>query len=272
MYIMHFCTLFFLLFLLKATLSYERKEADICVWLSGAAYCDIDRYKTMKLAGPATDFTVVSTLYDKKTDLQGYVGLLNNMIYVVFRGTSSIRNWVDDIDVVKTPYPDCNCNVHAGFYKSTENVINQTLISIIHIQSKYSANNVIITGHSYGASCAQLISLELLKHNIKSTVYNFGQPRIGDVAFSDFANKKLEGNLFRFVHNRDIVPHVPIYHYKHSCREIFENDDNSLTVCSSINCEDPLCSMQYSLSETNVDDHHLYLGHKLDCDASTISN
>ena len=268
---MHFITIFFLLFVMKITMAYEHNVADISVWLSGAAYCDIDKYETMKLAGPATHFTVTNTLHDKKTDLQGYVGFLDNIIYVVFRGSASVLNWIDDSKVIKMPYPYCNCSVHSGFYTSSINIIGQTLASVLQLTAKYPTSNIIVTGHSYGASCAQLISLELLQNNITSSVYNFGQPRIGDDAFSDFANKNLDGNLFRFVHNRDMVPHTPMYNYKHSCLEIFENENNSIIICSNTNCEDPSCSMQYSLTQTNTHDHSFYLGHELDCSTSVSS-
>lgn len=33
--------------------------------------------------------------------------------------SSSIRNWIANIDTVKTTYPGCaGCEVHKGFYKS----------------------------------------------------------------------------------------------------------------------------------------------------------
>ena len=64
------------------------------VWLSGAAYCGKDNYKTMSIGGYATGFVYKDTLYDVKTDIQGYIGTLTNKksIYVVLRGSSSIMN------------------------------------------------------------------------------------------------------------------------------------------------------------------------------------
>jgi hypothetical protein len=110
--------------------------------------------------------------------------------------------------------------------------------------------------------------MELYKsgyHNVQ--VYNFGQPRIGDSSYASFVSTTLGGKLFRFVHNRDIVPHVPEVNYHHSCTEVFENVNGDLKTCSL--CEDPSCSQQYSLVQTNADDHEYYLGYQVDCDECT---
>ena len=73
------------------------------------------------LSGPATSFIVETILYDPKTDLQGYTGILKSTktIYVVFRGSSSKLNWMADFEVTKREYdtyPECDCKVHHGFY------------------------------------------------------------------------------------------------------------------------------------------------------------
>ena len=55
----------------------------------------------MTLAGPASGFTYQNTLYDIKTDIQGYIGYLKSQktIYVSIRGSSSTLNWLDDAEV-----------------------------------------------------------------------------------------------------------------------------------------------------------------------------
>ena len=84
----------------------ELNQLNMGVWLSGAAYCGKEQYKTMKITGPAKGFVYKDTLYDEKTDLQGYVGTLSSTktIYVVFRGSSSTMNWLDDFEVKLVPY------------------------------------------------------------------------------------------------------------------------------------------------------------------------
>ena len=246
------------------------------VWLSGAAYCGKDNYKSMVLDGKATGFVYKDTLYDEKTDLQGYIGTLasSQTIYVVLRGSSSIMNWLDDFEVKFVSYesyPNCNCSVHNGFYRSALGVKNKTIEIVKFLKNIYPNYSVVITGHSYGASCGQLLAMELEKEGILTKIYNYGQPRVGDSKYATFVNSVIKEN-WRTTHNQDSVPHVPPmegFGYFHSCREIFEDKQGSLKECSNINCEDPTCADQFSLIHTNSTDHLYYLGHRVSCEEST---
>ena len=59
-------------------MAYDEKQLNIGVWLSGASYCGKDNYKSMILGGPADGFVYKDTIYDVKTDLQGYIGILSS--------------------------------------------------------------------------------------------------------------------------------------------------------------------------------------------------
>ena len=269
--------------ILSLGLSYNLSIANTSVWLSAATYCGKENYKTMQLSGPATNFIVEDILYDKKSDVQGFIGVLpdTKSIYVAFRGSSSTLNWIDDFRVLKEPYatfPECNCEVHTGFYNTALYLKNDTINSVTKLHDKYNYNTVIVTGHSLGAGVCQLIIMELYAANLHKILnldiqmYNFGQPRVGDKRYAFFANEIVNSNFWRFTHNRDIVPHVPFIEkmdYYHSCGEIFEDQNGTLIVCSNIECEDPKCADQYSIIETNGEDHDIYLGHIMSCESST---
>jgi len=268
---------FVILSLLNFGLCYDIVQLTNGVWLSGAAYCGKDLYKTMKLSGNVTDLVYKNTLYDPKTDIQGFVGIVpsSKSINVVLRGSSSKMNWLDDFEVKLVKYdtfPECNCKVHNGFYKSALAIRNET-VNYVRAQIKLNPTyKVYVNGHSYGASVAELLAMELVKEDINSHVYNYGQPRVGDKTFATFANSKLH-NYWRTTHNKDMVPHVPPtdgLNYYHSCGEIFEDVNGILHTCSSINCEDPKCADQYPLYKTNTNDHLYYLGHRVNCEESTL--
>ena len=263
--------IFILMFLLSFINSYEDKQAYTTLYLSGASYCGKDNYETMVLNGPATGFVYKDTLYDVKTDLQGYIGYIPSMksIYVVIRGSSSLLNWIDDLEIKLVDYvswPTCNCHVHYGFYRSAESVANKTVRSVFMLKKKFPDYSVIMTGHSYGAATTQLLGMELERFGIDVQIYNYGQPRVGDANYAGFVNTVIE-DYWRFTHDKDIVPHLPPIGlgYMHSCREVFESEDGILKICSEADCEDELCSNQYSISQTNRDDHSYYLGYYLDC-------
>jgi hypothetical protein len=271
--------LFFTLFFLQVNRSacqWQGIQANISVWLSAAAYCEKSQYPTMKLAGAAAGFELSHVLYNRTSDLQGFVGVLHEYktIYTVFRGTHSVRNWIKDIEIRQTVYsslPECGgAIVHSGFYDSALGITQQTHTAIGELHKKYGYNRVIITGHSYGAAISILMGMELITNaELDISVYNFGQPRVGDINFTKCVNYLFDDNAFRVIHDRDIVPHLPTeIHYTHSCREIFEMHDGALSFCSENECEDSKCASQYSMKETTIEDHYVYLGHEMTCETS----
>ena len=142
----------FLMVLLSPFLvnGYNEDQAYTSVYLSGAAYCGKDRYDTMQLAGPASGFVYKETLYDVKTDIQGYIGYLTSKktIYVVLRGSSSLLNWLDDIEirlVDYTTWPSCACKVHNGFYRSVKGITNKTIDVVSLLKKKFPTYSVIMT-------------------------------------------------------------------------------------------------------------------------------
>ena len=271
--------LFFLLssftFFYGTSTTLDYTQLSTAVWLSGAAYCGKEQYATMQVGGPATGFAYKDVLYDVTTDLQGYIGVLSSTktIYVVIRGSSSKLNWLDDFEVRLVQYPACDgCNVHRGFYRSALGVSNHTIYTIRTLQKYYPTYSVLVTGHSYGASCGQLLAMELERNGIHTKVYDFGQPRVGDKHYANFVNTVIT-EYYRTTHNKDTVPHVPpinVFGYYHSCREVFEDETGNLTECSESNCEDTKCANQYKLKNTNTDDHLYYLGHRMSCEESAI--
>ena len=109
----------------KATWDYS--QALISHELALTAYCGMAEYQTHTFVGAAEGFVVTKVIYDKSNDVEGYVGYLpsDSSIYVVFRGTESLDNWLVDFDSFKTKFdewPECNCEVHAGFYKAVKSV------------------------------------------------------------------------------------------------------------------------------------------------------
>jgi hypothetical protein len=268
----------FLLIVKFVSSMYNINIATQSVYLSGASYCDKSQYSSM-IIDKIPDFTYVTTLYDLKTDLQGLIGYSssNKIIYVSFRGSSSALNWMDDFEVKLVPYisyNECfNCKIHNGFYRSALSVTNKTIDTLKILQKRFPLYTILLTGHSYGASISQILAMEIFRFGFtKSLVYNFGQPRIGNPLYANFVNTILT-NYWRFTHFKDIVPHLPPqmgFDYLHSCREVFETEKHELQVCSEYNCEDPECSDQLHLYETNTEDHLYYLDHRVSCEESTL--
>lgn len=260
--------------LIKAHSAWNQTQAEISLWLSAAADCGWDKIQAHKFKGPTTGFVVTEVLHNPKKDTQGYVGYLpsDSSIYVTFRGSESINNWISNLDAFKTSYtswPECNCEVHKGFYQAEQSIFPTVLNAVKSLKTKFPNYKIKLTGHSLGAALTQLTSMDLVKHGYAvSGVVNFGQPRTGDKAYAQFANSKVD--TWRVVHDRDTVPHLPLatgMDYHHVCREQFEDKNHNLKSCDS-SCEDPTCADQYTKpTEWNGDDHLVYLGMSVSCGA-----
>lgn len=188
----------------------------------------------------------------------------NDSIYVVFRGSISILNWMTDLTTTKTAYttfPECNCQVHDGFFKAEQKVIGGVINEIHRLKTLHPTARVVSTGHSLGAALSQLTAMDLAKAGFNPTLINFGQPRTGDHAYSTFAKTKLP-IAWRLVHYKDPVPHVPTdvgLDFWQTCTEIYEDDKGNLKQCDS-SCEDPNCGDQWASWQLRDSDHAYYLG------------
>lgn len=251
---------------------FDLQQANISLWLSAATYCGKDNYQSHTFLGPTTGFVVTDVISPFLSDVEGYVGYLpsDSSIYVAFRGTEDVRNWIVDFRTLKTDYtsfPECQCQVHKGFYQAEQKLIGSVIKAVKTQHLLFPSYNVKVTGHSLGAAIAQLAAMDLVKEGYAVSIYTFGQPRVGTKEFSSFANSKLE--TWRVVHDADTVPHVPFekgMDYYHTCTEEFEDKNGNLRTCDS-SCEDPTCADQYEFSQTSTKDHTVYLGLPVYCES-----
>jgi hypothetical protein len=125
-----------------------------------------------------------------------------------------------------------------------------------HPDSKF-----VITGHSLGAALAEVCALELVKKYGMSKigeVHNFGCPRIGNEALAQFTHLKLP-TIFRVVHHRDIVPHLPPtdFGFHHNPYEVLYTEKmDSYKVCDESG-EDKTCSDRF-FPDYSFSDHGEY--------------
>lgn len=126
---------------------------------------------------------------------------------------------------------------------------------------------VLITGHSLGGALATLCFLDLRVFLGENTVsfaplYLYGSPRVGNAAFATYSASH-GVPIFRVVHHRDPVPHLPFksWGYTHPPREVFfDSPQTSFVVCDESG-EDPACSDQFWVmtNMAHVRDHLVYL-------------
>jgi hypothetical protein len=253
-----------MLLLVLALLSFTSSALDwqmVNVTLNHAqnTYCDPATYQSRAYKGTLAGHTI----NDSIKDTHGYIGYHQGQkaIYVSFRGSDSIQNWISNINAILTTYPapGCsNCEVHKGFYQAEQSCFPDVLNHVKTLKSTYPDYQVVVTGHSLGAALATLVSVDLINVGISPVrMFNYGSPRVGDTNFANYVNSVIKDRN-RITHHKDLVPHSPMHErFTHHSGEWYEpSDDVVLNACSGN--EDSNCSYQWHI--TSVSDHLYYLG------------
>jgi len=147
---------------------YSDTEARTSLQLAQDAYCGKDAYMTHTYEGYAAGFIPTHVIYHWSDDTQGFIGYLpsNNSIYVSFRGSEDIRNWLTNLSIDKKNYksfPECNCDVHSGFYDAEQAIIGDVLAEVARLKGIHQTAAIKVTGHSLGAAMAILTGMDLKK-------------------------------------------------------------------------------------------------------------
>ncbi|KRX07857.1 hypothetical protein PPERSA_10141 [Pseudocohnilembus persalinus] len=220
----------------------------------------------------------ITVIDNKKHDSQMFMGYdkTKDQIVAAFRGSSNIRNWFDNLKFFKTKYPSCSgCEVHIGFYEAWNAIQVQVHNTYLSLRKSYPTAKFAITGHSLGATQAQLCALYFSEIGVKvDLLYHFGSPRVGNEKFAVYAVSKLPQNNL-VTHHRDPVPHVPKENmgYRRINTEVFYKGKgaNEYIFCAEApGVEAPHCSNKYWL-DIDISNHLHYLGHSTGCDDLTSS-
>lgn len=248
---------------------YDWRAANASVSLSALSYCGNETILSGNYSESiyVDDFIPTNIIYNKYYDVNGFIGISKNerAIYVVFRGSETITNWLDDFETLMTTYPLCpQCSVHAGFYYSSLSVKDDVVHWTQALQKDNPTFDVVVAGHSLGGALATLTAVNLIINDITNVRhFSFGSPRVGNTAAAIFISSLLP-EIYRTTHYKDIVPHNPFtnFGYKHVSGEWYENDQGKLSQCMGY--EDVHCADQWTLEE-DIADHMKYLGRSMWC-------
>lgn len=259
--IRHITVLFLAVTAYVSASTFDWTKANLTLNHAQNSYCDPASYTTRENKNVLAGFVTTYAIYDSDHDTNGYVGYHEGQqtIYVSFRGSESIQNWLDNLDAILTDYPKGDdCEVHKGFYSAEQSCFPDVLAEVQNLKGKYPSYGVMVTGHSLGAALATFTALDLLDSGISNVeMWNYGSPRVGNTNFANYVNTVLP-NRARITHHKDMVPHVPMHErFTHYANEWYQPDDN-LNVNECFGNEDKDCSYQWHA--TSISDHLYYLG------------
>lgn len=156
-------------------------------------------------------------LFSRVTDTQAFIFRKQQHIVLVFRGSQQAADWgtnfkfrMKQFAITGTAQASAipTGEVHRGFQDAWQSVEKRV---VYQLDKWWTPDTQLwITGHSLGGALAALAatSLEYQGFTIAG-LYTFGQPRVGDWAFTRQVNERLGDRMFRYVNNNDIVPLIP---------------------------------------------------------------
>lgn len=149
-------------------------------------------------------------------------------MFVAFRGSIDIQNWIANLDATEVKYPLCSgCLIHQGFYNAFQSVEGYVRKNVQTLLNTYKGAKIYVTGFSLGGALATIAALDFKEIFGKvDQFYSFGQPRVGNEAFASFFSSEVP-QRYRIIHYADIVPHVPPQipvPYSHFASEIWYNE------------------------------------------------
>jgi triacylglycerol lipase len=139
-----------------------------------------------------------------------FIATANNNIYVVFRGTVTIDEWISDADFPFVPYTNVSNGgmTEMGFTDIYEGLGIVDEVNSLSSMGDY--DNVFITGHSLGAALAGLALPDIAVNTDFNdpVIYSFASPRVGD---SDFKSRYdgFDTESRRVYNTNDEVPKLP---------------------------------------------------------------
>ena len=214
-------------------------------------------------------FNVSMRIFDAVSGLNGFIGPLPSaeVIFVVFRGSENIQNWVTDMDLRKAPYSLCDgCEAHEGFLRTTGSVIQSVRDEAERLLHLFPTFKLIVTGHSLGAAIATLVAVDLQAYFCHALVlmYNFGSPRVFNLFAAVDVSYQLK-NKFRFTHLNDMIPHFPfiMQNYEHISGEYYENINGIIQRC--VGPDDKNCAQQWPIESLRLAAHIVYLNVTMHC-------
>ncbi|AFY37521.1 lipase class 3 [[Leptolyngbya] sp. PCC 7376] len=187
-------------------------------------------------------------------DAQGLILADDEKIIIAFRGTevSAMQDVLTDLDLKQVR--QFGGRVHRGFcttfrslwsselriWEGAEELVHKpgmkgTLEKLLNLKKR----PLFVTGHSLGAAMAVLCSVacgeDLQVFQPMISLYDYGQPRVGDESFNETLHKYVK-LIFRVVNNNDIVARIPVdisqnssvIDYKHTGKLIYLDTDQKV--------------------------------------------
>ncbi len=136
--------------------------------------------------------------------LLGFVAVRDDCVYLIFRGTESVSEWVGDSRFTQVKFLDGWGKVHKGFRTIYKSCAKELLGTLSELETDYS--RLCIAGHSLGGAISTLACADILEHTQfkQPSHYTFASPRVGNLEFAKNFQERVPTS-YRFLNTEDIV-------------------------------------------------------------------
>lgn len=143
-----------------------------------------------------------------------YYSTTLNTIIISFSGTMYLTEWYNDFDFSQTNptniTKDKSILIHDKQYIMYNTFRNNFISDLNKIKNENTI--LVVTGHSLGGALATICYFDVISNNVipseNRTLYAFGSPRVGNVAFANVVNKGK--SQFRISNTEDVIIDLPL--------------------------------------------------------------
>jgi len=205
-----------------------KETATNLIRMAAIAYCPPESISLWKCPFCSEGFQVLGVYSTDETI--AFIVASDDTIVVSFRGTHGATAGLKFLEALPTAWPpgspgqeqqtltDCNFCIHQGYADIFKGIMASGLkdkLTELLQKSNIISKNIFITGHSMGGSMASILGYELATTILKDkddfsklNIYTFGSPRIFTAGLAGRYDDLIQ-NSYRFVHNKDPIPHLP---------------------------------------------------------------
>jgi len=140
-----------------------------------------------------------------------FVATSGDAIYVVFRGTKTISEWISDAEFTQVPYaPVAGGGMTEDGFSAVYASIREAILAEVNTLAQSEGyTRLYATRHSMGAALATLAAPDLARSTRfpSPLLYNFASPRTGDPVFAALVDEL--PTSWRVFNSNDEVPKLP---------------------------------------------------------------
>ncbi|MEO8604625.1 MAG: lipase family protein [bacterium] len=195
-----------------------------------------------------------------------FIATSGDAIYVVFRGTKTISEWISDATFTQQPFAPVGgtAKTETGFTVIYDSINAAIIDEVEALAASGAYTTLYITGHSLGAALATLAVPDLARATRFDTpiLYNFASPRTGNPDFAVAVDAL--PTSWRIANTNDEVPKLPP-----AVSVVFTNDTPHFLFYEHIDSEYPITfgTPIHSVDDV-VEDHAMCNYYATLCDQS----